>query len=144
MTCLNKINGTCITIWLHVTGLYFVSPATFLFLFQARAWISNIICRGLFMFNDLRWEVTVRFVDIGGIVDRHCLYKYCHTGWLFVFLILVELLTVIVYINIVIQVTVRFVDIVRIVDRHCLYKYCHTGNCSFCWYWWNCWPSLFI
>ena len=24
--------------------------------------------------------MTVRFVDIGGIVDRHCLYKYCHTG----------------------------------------------------------------
>jgi len=24
--------------------------------------------------------VTVRFVDIGGIVDRHCLYKYCHIG----------------------------------------------------------------
>jgi len=18
------------------------------------------------------------------------------------------------------------------------------GDCSFCWYWWNCWPSLFI
>jgi len=17
------------------------------------------------------------------------------------------------------------------------------GHCSFCWYWWNCWPSLF-
>jgi hypothetical protein len=17
------------------------------------------------------------------------------------------------------------------------------GDCSFCWYWWNCWPSLF-
>ena len=88
--------------------------------------------------------------------------------WLFVLLILVELLTVIVYINIVIQVTVRFVDIVRIVDRHCLYKYCHTawlfvllillelltiivyiniviqGDCSFCWYWWNSWSSLFI
>ena len=25
------------------------------------------------MFNDLRWEVIVRFVDIGGIVDHHCL-----------------------------------------------------------------------
>ena len=25
------------------------------------------------MFNDLKWAVAVRFVDIGGIVDRHCL-----------------------------------------------------------------------
>jgi hypothetical protein len=25
------------------------------------------------MFNDLRWEVIVAFVDIGGIVDHHCL-----------------------------------------------------------------------
>jgi len=24
----------------------------------------------LFVFNDLRWEVVVRFVDIGGIVDQ--------------------------------------------------------------------------
>ena len=40
--------------------------------------------------NKFRWEVIVRFVDIGGIVDHHCL---------------------------------NFV--------------------LFCWYWWNCWPSLF-
>ena len=26
---------------------------------------------GLFMFNDLRSEVIVRFVDVGGIVDHH-------------------------------------------------------------------------
>ena len=26
------------------------------------------------MFNDLRLEVIVRFVDIGGIVDHQCLY----------------------------------------------------------------------
>ena len=25
------------------------------------------------MFNDLRCELIVRFVDIGGIVNRHCL-----------------------------------------------------------------------
>jgi len=25
------------------------------------------------MFNELRWEVIVRFVDIGGIVVHHCL-----------------------------------------------------------------------
>ena len=27
-----------------------------------------------YMFNELRWEVIVGFVDIGGIVDYHCLY----------------------------------------------------------------------
>jgi hypothetical protein len=26
-----------------------------------------------FIFNDIRWEVAVRFVGIGGIVDHHCL-----------------------------------------------------------------------
>ena len=26
-----------------------------------------------FVFTDLRWEGIVQFVDIGGIVDRHCL-----------------------------------------------------------------------
>ena len=25
------------------------------------------------MFYELRWEVIVRFVDIGGIVEHHCL-----------------------------------------------------------------------
>jgi hypothetical protein len=37
---------------------------------QTRTWISNIICLCPFfiMFNELRWEVVVCFVDIGGIV----------------------------------------------------------------------------
>jgi hypothetical protein len=26
-----------------------------------------------FMFTELRWELIVRFVDIGEIVDHHCL-----------------------------------------------------------------------
>ena len=25
----------------------------------------------LFMFNDLRWKVIVRFIDIDGIIDNH-------------------------------------------------------------------------
>jgi hypothetical protein len=29
------------------------------------------------MFNDLRWEVIVCFIDIGGIVDHHCLNFFC-------------------------------------------------------------------
>ena len=45
-------------------------PATFWCLSQDRIWISNVICRGLFVFG---WEVIVRFVDIGRIDDHHCL-----------------------------------------------------------------------
>ena len=49
----------------------------------------------------------------------------------FVLLILVELLTITVL------TFFCFVDIGGIVDHHCL-------NCLLCcWYWWNCWPSLF-
>ena len=32
-----------------------------------------ISCHSLFMFNDLRRVVSVRFVDIGGILDHLCL-----------------------------------------------------------------------
>ena len=53
-----------------LTGL---TPPQFLCLSQARTWISNVICHGLFMFSELRQEVFVRFVDIGGIGDHHCL-----------------------------------------------------------------------
>jgi hypothetical protein len=31
------------------------------------------MCGRLYMFNELRWEVIVRFVDIGEIVKHHCL-----------------------------------------------------------------------
>jgi len=31
----------------------------------------RVICRRLFVFNDLRCNVFVNFVDIGGIVDQH-------------------------------------------------------------------------
>ena len=46
------------------------NPTTFLGLSQTRTWISNVV---FFMFNILRQEVVVRFVDIDGIVDHHCL-----------------------------------------------------------------------
>ena len=48
-----------------------LSPATCVCLSQARTWISNVICRGLFLVQwvELRWEVIVRLVD----VDHHCL-----------------------------------------------------------------------
>ena len=42
---------------------------------SARTRNTDVICRCLFflMFNKLRWAVVVCFVDIGGIVDHHCL-----------------------------------------------------------------------
>ena len=48
---------------------------TFLYLPQSRTWILNVVRHGLFvfLFSELRWEVIVRFVDIGGIVDHYCL-----------------------------------------------------------------------
>ena len=40
------------------------------------------ICLGLFTLNGLRWEVLVRFVDIGWIVDHHCLNFILYVQWL--------------------------------------------------------------
>jgi hypothetical protein len=50
--------------FLHVSG-----QGMDFYMSQARRWISSILCHCLFMFNDLRDEVIVRSVDIGGIVD---------------------------------------------------------------------------
>ena len=52
-----------------------LNPTICLCLSQARTWISNVICRGLFCVQwvQLRWEVIVGFLDIGGIDDHHCL-----------------------------------------------------------------------
>ena len=40
---------------------------------SARTWISSAICHGLFVFNDMRWEVIVHFVDTDRTVNHHCL-----------------------------------------------------------------------
>ena len=42
--------------------------ATFVCMSQARTWSSNVICRG-----SLLYSVKMRFVDIGGIDNHHCL-----------------------------------------------------------------------
>jgi hypothetical protein len=58
---------------INITNL---TPPSVLCLFQARIWISNVLCRGLFcvcLASCFWWEVIVCFVDIGGIVYRHCL-----------------------------------------------------------------------
>ena len=52
--------------------IHWLNPTTFLFLSQARTWISNIICCDPFCIQ-LRWEAIVRLVHIGGIDDHHCL-----------------------------------------------------------------------
>ena len=62
---------------------------------------------------DFHWHMSWSF---------SCSMIWCE-WWLFVLLILVELMTI----------TVCFVDIGGIDDHYCL----------FCWYWWNCWPSRF-
>ena len=54
-----------------------VKPPTCLCLSQATTWISNIIYRGLFVFSEWKWEVIVRFVDIGEIIDS----KYQLQSW---------------------------------------------------------------
>ena len=50
-------------------------PATFLCLSQARIWISNVKCHGLFYVQWvlLSWEAIVGLVDVCGIDDHHCL-----------------------------------------------------------------------
>jgi hypothetical protein len=40
-------------------------------MFQAKTWISIVLRRGLFVFNDFSREVVVRFVVFGRIVDQH-------------------------------------------------------------------------
>jgi hypothetical protein len=40
----------------------------------SRVLISNTLCRGSFyVFSELKQDVIVRFVDIGGIIHHHCL-----------------------------------------------------------------------
>jgi hypothetical protein len=58
-------------------------------------------------------------------------------------LILVELLTFSVKTFFRWEIIVCFVDIGRIVNHHCLDFLYERGFCLSCWYWWNCWPSLF-
>ena len=50
------------------------STPTLLCMFQARTWISNIICYGFFIFNFQDETFFFDFVDIGGILDHHCLH----------------------------------------------------------------------
>jgi len=59
-------------------------PATSVYLSQAKTWIFNVMCLDhiFLVFSDLRWEVILRFVNVGVIVDHHCL------NFLFIILLL--------------------------------------------------------
>jgi hypothetical protein len=52
-----------------------LKPDTCLCLFHLVTWISNVICRDRFSLRSMSWgvEIFFCFVDIGGIVDHHCL-----------------------------------------------------------------------
>jgi hypothetical protein len=47
--------------------------ATFLWLSQARIWISNAMCLFFLMFSKLKWGIVVHLVDIGWIDYTRCL-----------------------------------------------------------------------
>jgi hypothetical protein len=52
------------------------NPATFVCLFQARTWISNVICHGFYVFSEFSSDdrgLIVLLIDIGGTDDHHCL-----------------------------------------------------------------------
>jgi hypothetical protein len=109
-------------------------------------------------------QVTVRFVDIVRIVDRHCLYKYCHTGdckrTVTCMTLFIQTMTVNNSTNINKANSHLYDNIYINNDGQQFHQYqeneqspCMTifminiviqGDCSFSWYWWNCWPSLFI
>ena len=59
--------------WRVVIPFFSLMPYTFLCKSQARNWISINICYGLFFSNDLKRDVVVYFVDIGGFYFHHYL-----------------------------------------------------------------------
>jgi hypothetical protein len=51
-----------------------LTPIQFVPVPSQNPWISNVICHGLFsMLREWKWEVIICFIEIGGIVDHHCL-----------------------------------------------------------------------
>jgi hypothetical protein len=58
--------------YVHISFTGLILPV--LCLSQATTWISNVICRDLLLFSELRLEVMFRFVDICEFVDHHFLF----------------------------------------------------------------------
>ena len=54
-------------------GWKYFTHATLFCLSQSRTVISHVICQFIFEFSECKGVVSVGFVDIGGIVDHHCL-----------------------------------------------------------------------
>ena len=53
-----------------ITGL---TPPHFCTYSKTGPWFPTSYVLAFFVFSALRWEVIVRFIDIGGIDDHHCL-----------------------------------------------------------------------
>jgi hypothetical protein len=118
--------------------------------------------------NELRWEVI--FVDIGGIVDHHSMSLI--ERWFLLILVEFFTITQWVKVRCdfywywwncwsllnELRWEVIFIDIGGIVDHHSMYwgerwfllilvelltitQWVEVRG-DFCWYWWNCWPSL--
>jgi len=49
------------------------NPATLLYLSKSKLGFPMSYVGVLIVFIELRWKISVPFVDIGGIVDHHCL-----------------------------------------------------------------------
>jgi len=136
-----------------------------------------------FIFNDLRWELIVHFIDIGRIVLHHCLnsllFSLYHLNFYFAqvdeefrrYTVCASKTTQVFYLLLknVLLLTIQLsrgecryrINRFNITTFLCLSQtttlisniICHVlfglqwvkvrGDCSFCWHWWNGWPSLF-
>ena len=98
--------------------------------------------------NEFRWEVI--FVDIGGIVDHHSM----NLGEMWFLLILVELLTIIQWVEVRVDFCWYWCNywhhsmswcerwfLLILVELLTITEWVKVRG-DFCWYWWNCWPSL--
>lgn len=63
---------------INICLYHWFNPATFLCLSQARTWIFPEIVVVSFVFIDLRWNVFVHFLDIGGIAEHYCFISVHH------------------------------------------------------------------
>jgi hypothetical protein len=65
---------------------------------EVNIWILRIICRcPFFVFSCLKWEIIVRLVDIGGIVDHLCLDFLSKNEHITVVLNVIKLIIIILF-----------------------------------------------
>ena len=124
-------------------------------------WLPLLFKLSFLVFSELRWEVIVCYVDIGGIDYHYCLsflfcvqwvkmrsdYLLCWYRWNWWPLLFK--LSFLVFIELRWEVLVCFVDIGGIGDHYCLnFLFCiqwvkMKSDYLLCWYWLNWWPLLF-